>query len=303
MEVVSGIFDRLSSEVAGVVEDVGPSILHVRTLRPGRSRMGSGSGVLVSPDGFALTNSHVVYGALGVEVDLADGRTLVADLVGHDPATDLALLKLDVEDHAHAPLGDSNALRVGEFVIAVGSPYGLTRTVTMGIVSALGRMLPSASGRTIDGVIQTDAPLNPGNSGGPLLDTRGRVVGINTAIIPDAQGLAFAVPSNTARFVMDEIRAHGHVRRAVLGIRGEEVLLPGSRRGVLVHDVGEGSPAGRAGLRPRDVIVGFRGRQVTSVADLHRLLDADAIGAAVELVVMRGDTMRRLTVEPAELVG
>jgi S1-C subfamily serine protease len=298
-----GIFDQLSSEVAGIVETAGPAILHVRTLRPGRSRLGSGSGVIVSADGFALTNSHVVYGALGVEVDLADGRTLVADLVGHDPATDLAVLKLDIDDHEHVALGDSNVLRVGEFVIAVGSPYGLTRTVTMGIVSALGRTLPSRAGRSIDGVIQTDAPLNPGNSGGPLLDTKGRIAGINTAIIPDAQGLAFAVPSNTAAFVMDEIRAHGRVRRAVLGISAEEVLLPGDRRGVLVHDVGEGSPAGLAGLRPNDVILGFRGKSVASIADLHRLLDAEAIGAAAELVVSRRGSMCRVMVQPAEIVN
>lgn len=293
---------RFSREVADVVESVGPSVLHVRALRPGRRRLAHGSGVVVTGDGLALTNSHVIRGALGIEVDLADGRTVVADLIGDDPLTDLAILRVAGAPH-HTPLADSNALRVGELVLAVGSPFGLTRTVTMGIVSALGRTLPLGGGRTIDGIIQTDASLNPGNSGGPLLDTQGRVVGVNTAVVPDGQGLAFAVPANTAAFVMREIVARGRVRRAVLGIRAEEVLLPGHRRGVRVHDVAEGSPAAAAGLLPRDVVIGFRGETIETVADLHRMLDASAIGTALELRVVRDGKEGMVLVQPRELVA
>jgi len=305
-----GLLGSLSDEVAAVIDRIGPAVLHVRAMRGARSRLVDGSGVIVSQEGLALTNSHVVHGSVGIEVELADGRTLLADLVGEDPATDLALLRLDGEV-PHAALGDSNALRVGDFVIAVGSPFGLARTVTMGIVSALGRTLRSeAAGRRIEGVIQTDAPLNPGNSGGPLLDPSGSVVGINTAVIIGGQGLCFAVPSNTAAFVLEEIAAHGRVRRAYLGIGGEDVLLPASvardqaldsPRGVAVRSVQEGGPAAVSGLRPRDIVVGLRGRPVTSVADLHRLLDADAIGVAIEVEILRGGSKRMLTVRPAEM--
>jgi S1-C subfamily serine protease len=225
------LLNSLSDEVASIVETVSPAVVHVRAIgapgRSGRSGSASGSGVLVSPEGEILTNSHVVRGAAAVEAELADGRTLIADVAGDDPATDLA--RLVVAGGAPlpwAPLGDSNVLRVGDFAIAVGSPLGLARTVTLGIVSALGRTLRGEGGRAIEGVIQTDAPLNPGNSGGPLLDGSGRVVGINTAIVLGAQGLCFAVPSNTASFVLAQFRAHGRVRRAWLGIGGEEVLVP-----------------------------------------------------------------------------
>src|SRR5258706_361723 len=252
------LLDSLADEVASVVDKVSPSVVHVRAISPGRGgRTGnaSGSGVLVAAEGLLLTNSHVIRGAVGVEAELADGRTLIADVAGDDPATDMALLRLPRAEpgtsgepsYPHATLGYSYGLRVGDFAIAVGSPYGLARTVTLGIVSALGRTLKSeAAGRTIEGVIQTDAPLNPGNSGGPLLDSAGRVVGINTAILLGAQGLCFAVPSNTAAFVMAEFLAHGRVRRAWLGIAAEEVLLPAQvaeraglakSRGVLVRSV------------------------------------------------------------------
>jgi S1-C subfamily serine protease len=301
----------LSNEIAGVVERVGPAVLHVRALQSRARGLASGSGVVISPDGYALTNSHVVHGSAGVEAELSDGRTLIADLVGDDPATDLALLKLaSPELLAHAVLGDSNTLRVGEFVLAVGSPFGLARTVTLGIVSALGRTLGTAAGRRIEGVIQTDAPLNPGNSGGPLLDVTGKVVGINTAIVLGGQGLCFAVPANTASFVTSEILSHGRVRRAWLGIAGEEVLLPKrlerehglrSARGVGVHRVEDGSPAARAGMQPRDVIVEMRGQPVESVADLHRLLDRDAIGTRLEVKVLREGKKLALQFEPIEL--
>jgi S1-C subfamily serine protease len=302
----------LSDEVAGVVERVSPAVIHVRAIRGGSPGLASGSGIVVSSEGYALTNSHVVRGATGIEAELSDGRTLIADLVGDDPATDLALLKLpSAVPLAFAHLGDSNVLRVGDFAIAVGSPLGLARTVTLGIVSALGRSLRSEiAGRMIEGVIQTDAPLNPGNSGGPLLDGTGRVVGINTAIVLGAQGLCFAVPSNTASFVKAEILVHGRVRRAWLGIGAEEVLLPSlivrdnaleSNRAVAVRSVEHGSPAEQAGLLPRDVIVRLGQRTMASVADLHRALSGDAIGAALLIEVLRDAKKRTLTIRPVEL--
>lgn len=301
----------ISDEVASVVEKVGPAVLHVSTLRERGG--GSGSGVLVTPDGYALTNSHVVHGATAVEAALADGRTLLADVVGSDAATDLAVLRLsDEKGLAHATLGDSNALRVGDFAIAVGSPFGLARTVTAGIVSALGRTLTSEDGgRLIEGVIQTDAPLNPGNSGGPLLDAEGRVVGINTAIFFPAQGLCFSVPSNTASFVIGEVLAHGRVRRAHLGVAVQEVLFPAAiarengleaAKGVGVQAVEARSPARRAGLKPGDVIVALAGKPVKTVADLHRLLDREAIGRSVRITVLRSRAKVELDVEPDEAV-
>jgi S1-C subfamily serine protease len=305
------LLDSLADEVASVVDQVSPSVIHVRAMSAGRPGNASGSGVLVAAEGLALTNSHVVRGAAAVEAELADGRTLIADVAGLDPATDMALLRLHADTpFPHAALGDSNGLRVGDFAIAVGSPYGLARTVTLGIVSALGRTLKSeAAGRTIEGVIQTDAPLNPGNSGGPLLDSAGRVVGINTAILLGAQGLCFAVPSNTAAFVMAEFLAHGRVRRAWLGVAAEEVLLPAAvaeraglakPRGVLVRSVEPQSPAAGAGIQPGDVLVALSGKPVTSVADLHRALSSDAIGVASELVVVRNGLRTPLSVRPIE---
>jgi len=306
------ILQSLSKEVAEITENLGSSVLHVRSINRRVRGLANGSGVLISADGLALTNSHVVHGAAGVEAELCDGRTLICDLVGEDPATDLALLRLSTAgDLSNAELGDSNALRVGDFVLAMGSPFGLTRSVTLGIVSALGRSLRSqAAGREIDGVIQTDAPLNPGNSGGPLVDVQGRVVGINTAVVLGSQGLCFAVPANTASFVAAEILAHGRVRRAWLGVAGEEVLLPkrlggelglDEARGVAVHRVEAGSPAARAGVHARDVIIGLRGKPVASVADLHRLLDSSAIGQTLQLEIVRGAARQSLDVRPVEL--
>jgi S1-C subfamily serine protease len=306
------LLSSLSDEVSSVVEKVGTALVHVRALRGHHPGMASGSGVLVDADGHFLTNSHVVRGATAVEADFADGRTRIADVVGDDPATDLALLRIaDATGLAHAELGDSNRLRVGDFAIALGSPMGLARTVTLGIVSALGRTLQSeAAGRVIEGVIQTDAPLNPGNSGGPLVDARGTVVGINAAIVSRAQGLCFAIPSNTAAFVASEMRAHGRVRRAWLGIGAEEVVIAApiaaehglaSPRGVAVRSVEDASPASRAGLEARDVIVALDGRPIASVADLHRALSSDAIGATLALDFLRGKERRRVRVQPIEV--
>jgi S1-C subfamily serine protease len=305
------LLKSFSDELSAVVEKAGPGVIHVHALRDTRSGIASGSGVVISPEGHALTNSHVVHGSAGVEVSLADGKTVLADLVGDDPATDLALLRIPVGGGlAAAPLGDSNRLRVGDFVIAVGSPFGLTRTVTCGIVSALGRTLSSETGRLIEGVIQTDAPLNPGNSGGPLLDCEGRVVGINTAVIYRAQGLCFAVPAATAAFVIEELLAHRRVRRAYLGISVEEVFIPArlsrpsgikALRGVAVRGVGRAGPASKAGLRFGDVIVELAGKPTETVADLHRLLNRDAIQVPLEVVVFRNGKMETLTVLPEEV--
>ncbi len=311
------VLQSLSDEIAAIAERVGPAVLHVHAIRDGAPRgLASGSAVLVTPDGYALTNSHVVQETAAVEAELSDGRTALVDLVGEDPATDLAVLRVAPGGGPGAPplpyvaLGDSNALRVGDFVIAVGSPLGLARTVTAGIVSALGRTIESRiHGRPIEGVIQTDAPLNPGNSGGSLLNAAGEVVGINTAIRFPAQGLCFAVPSNTAAFVLSEVLAHGRVRRAYLGIAMEEVLLPRSvardagladPKGILVRGVEAGSPADAAGLRAGDVLVELGGTPVRSAADLHRMLGRDAIGRRLDAVVLRRRAKMTFAVRPVE---
>jgi len=310
------ILRSLSQEVADVAERAGPAVLHVRTLRSDARRpqappqMGGGSAFFVTPDGVALTNSHVVHRATAIEVMLPDGKTQLADVLGDDPATDLAVLRLPAtSQQPHLELADSNQLRVGDYAIAVGSPFGLARTVTAGIVSALGRSLNGFGGRPIEGVIQTDAPLNPGNSGGPLLNAEGRAIGVNTAVAA-GQGVCFAVPSNTASFVISEVLRHGRVRRAVLGIAAEEAFLPARAardhglavpRGVLVRQVAPGSAAHAAGLRPGDILVALRGQPTASIADLHRLLDASAIGAEVELEWLRGAQKQRAVARPTEL--
>ncbi len=301
----------LSDQIAGLVERVSPAVGHVRTLHGNRARLGGGSCLVVSEDGLALTNSHVVRGSTAVEVELEEGRAELADVVGDDPFTDLALLRLTRErPHPALLLGDSNALRVGEIVLALGSPFGLARTVTMGIVGALGRTLVGPRGRVIEGVIQTDAQLNPGNSGGPLLDVEGAVVGINTAMHPGGSGLCFAVPANTARFVMDEIASHGRVRRGYLGLSAEEIVLPrpvverhglGSARAVAIRAVEPGSPAAAAGLLDGDVLVRLAGKPVATISDLHRLLVGAVIGRKLELDVLRGGTWKSVRVEPVEL--
>ena len=311
MSGAMGLLSGLSDEVAAVVDSVGPALVHVRAVRADSRGLAGGSGVVVDDAGTFLTNSHVVHGATAIEAEFSDGRTRLADVVGDDPATDLALLRVTGDGpFPHARLGDSNRLRVGDFAIALGSPLGLARTITLGIVSALGRTLRGGGGRVIEGVIQTDAPLNPGNSGGPLVDSSGSVVGINTAVVAGAQGLSFAIPSNTAGFVAAEFRAHGRVRRAWLGIGAEEVVIPSglatalglaATRGVSVRSIETGSPAARAGLRPRDVLVGLAGRPIASVADLHRLLSGDAIGARLQLDVVRGRERTALAIEPLEL--
>jgi len=270
---------------------------------------GTGSGFVFTPDGLVLTNSHVVSGASRVVVTLPDGRSHDADLVGEDPETDLAVLRITAPELAAADLGDSAALRPGQLVVAVGNPYGLQHTVTVGVVSALGRSLRSRSGRLMDNIIQTDAALNPGNSGGPLVSGRGKVVGVNTAMILGGQGLSFAVPINTARIVIPALLREGRVRRSYIGIGVQDVPL--LRRvvrffdlavdsGVLVVSVEPGSPASLAGVRDGDIIVGLDGQPVAGSDDLHRLLIADRIGRAQALSVIRGSERVTVTVTPSE---
>ena len=272
---------------------------------------GSGSGVIFTPDGFVLTNSHVVHGAASITATLSDGRSVVAWPVGEDPDTDLAVLRLHDSVPGWAPLGSSAALQVGQLVVAIGNPLGFEATVTAGVVSALGRSLRGRSGRLIDGVLQTDAALNPGNSGGPLVDALGRVVGINTAMIAGAQGLCFAIGSDTALVVASEIIRHGRVRRASLGIAAQTIRLPRPTQlalglpapgGVRVAELLPGG-AGAAALRIGDVILAIDGHPVDGVDALHRLLGVDRVGVATALRLLRDGGAREVSVTPRERAG
>jgi S1-C subfamily serine protease len=295
-----GVLRSFSDEIAAVVARVRPAVLHLRTL--GRGRSGTGSGFLCGSDGLALTNHHVVHGALGVEATFHDGRTAVVDVLGSDPATDLALLRVPEANEAPLPLGDSNALRVGDFALAVGCPHGLAHTVTAGILSGLGRALPGPGGQTIEDVIQTDAPLNPGNSGGPLLDVDGRVVGIATAILPMAQGLCFAVPAATASAVLPELQQFGKVVRGWLGVAVQPTIarrlgLP-SPRALAVAAVTSGSPAEVAGVQPGDLLVTLDERAIRSVGDLIAGLPRSSIGTVRRLRLLRGNEIVERAVTP-----
>jgi len=311
--------DAYSRAVVDAVERVGPAVVHLEVAgipiaagRRGRGpaeAVGTGSGFFFTPDGFLLTNSHVVHGAREVRATFVDGATHVAYPVGDDPSTDLAVLKVDHAAPTFAALGDSGRIRQGQLVVAIGNPLGFQATVTAGVVSALGRTMRSQSGRLIDGVIQTDAALNPGNSGGPLVNARAEVVGVNTAIIAGAQGICFAVPANTAQFVASRLIRDGRVRRSYIGVIGQSIEL--TRRhaqrfhlavqgGVLVTDIAPDSPAARAGLRPRDIIIGIDAGVVGSVDDLQRLLTEQFIGRDAELSILRSGSMHKLRITPAE---
>jgi len=265
---------------------------------------------VIAPDGYVLTNSHVVHNAGRFEVTVADGQVFSATLVGEDPETDLAVIRVNASQLARARLGDSRSVRVGQIAIAIGSPFGFHQTVTAGVVSALGRSMRSQSGRLIDNVIQTDAALNPGNSGGPLVNSRGEVIGVNTAIIHPAQGICFAIASNTAEFVAAWLIKEGRIRRSWIGVAGQNVAI--HRRvirfhrlavdhGILVAGLEPGSPAGRAGLREGDIIVAFEGEPVSGIDDLHRHLVGAAIGIPAELTVIRHTEKLNLVVTPEEL--
>jgi len=289
-------------EVHGLERPQGPR-------RGPRPEGGSGSGFLFTPDGLILTNSHVVHRARRIEVTVQDGRHLEASLVGDDPDTDLAVIRVTGDELGAAALGDSAGLRTGQLVIAIGNPLGFQATVTAGVVSALGRSLRSRSGRLMDNIIQTDAALNPGNSGGPLVDSRGEVVGVNTAVILPAQGLCFAIPANTARWVASRLIQSGRIRRGYLGLGGQTAQL--QRRlvvhhrlpagsGMLVLHVEPGSPARAADLQEGDVIVGFAGEPVGGVDDLHRLLTEERIGTRAPLTLIRRAERREVEVVPVE---
>jgi S1-C subfamily serine protease len=300
------LLDAYSQAVIGVAQRVGPAVIAV-SGRSNREGEGVGSGFLITPDGFALTNSHVVHGREHLKATTEDGDALDAELVGDDPATDLALIRLAARELPHTELGDSEALQVGQLVIAVGNPFGFRSTVSTGVVSALGRAMRSQEGRLIENVVQHTAPLNPGNSGGPLVDSRGRVVGVNTAIIALAQGLGFAVPGNTARWVASEILAHGRIRRLTLGIRAAVVAVPRSLareldllsdQTVQVVEVLPDGPAAAAGLEPGDWIVSAAGRIVASTDDLHRVLSALPASGGVPIEVVRDERRIEVTVVP-----
>jgi S1-C subfamily serine protease len=288
---------------------VSPAVISV-TSRDANGRGGGGSGFIVTPDGYAITNSHVVDDRPTLEAETTEGDRLRAELVGDDPATDLAIIRLAANGLPYTQLGDSDALRVGQLVIAMGSPLGLQSTVSTGVVSALGRSMRARDGRLIENIVQHAAPINPGNSGGPLVDSRGLVVGINTAIIAMAQGLGFAIPSNTAEWVLQEILAHGGVRRRQLGIVANVTRIPRAivraldllaDQGVEVREVAGRSVAELAGIRPDDIIVALAGRLVTSIDDLHRLLTSVPIDRGFELTVIRGESQRLVHV-PASTI-
>jgi S1-C subfamily serine protease len=309
------LLDSYSRAVIEVVDRVGPAVVRLAVrngdpTRPGQSRSGSGSGVIVAPDGLILTNSHVAGAASRIEVTTADGQDLHARLVGDDPDTDLALIRID--EPATLPsarLGDSKRLKRGQLVIAIGNPLGFESTVTTGVVSALGRSLRSRNGRLIDDVIQTDAALNPGNSGGPLVSSRGEVVGINTAVIMGAQGICFAVAANTASFVLGELVRHGRVRRAFIGIAAQQTAIPPLRRraaglvqdrAVMIGTVEPDSAAEHAGLRPGDIVVALDGVTIAGADDLVRALTGDKIGRSVAFEVLRGTERLTVAVVPRE---
>jgi S1-C subfamily serine protease len=297
------LLDAYSTAVVEAVEAVAPAVVRVERER------GGGSGVIFTPDGFVLTNSHVVHDARQLTVTLSDGHARRAEIVGDDPHTDLAVLRLDGSSLPCASLGDSRSLRVGQIAIAIGNPYGFHHSATAGIVSGLGRSLRARSGRLIDDVVQTDAALNPGNSGGALVTSRGDVVGITTATILPAQGLCFAVASNTARFVAMRLMSDGRVRRSYVGVGGQNASVPREHAraaglavasGVLVLSVEQGSPAHRAGLAEGDVIVSLADHQVAGIDDLHRLLTDERIGESLPLTLLRRGRRVRCTIVPAE---
>jgi len=303
------LLDAYSHAVVSVVDAVGPAVVSIGAGGDTRHPDARGSGVVISSDGLVLTNSHVVHGAATLTVSSTDGRRFSASMVGDDPATDLAVVRVEAPALPTARLGRSATLRVGQLVIAIGNPFGFHSTVSAGVVSATGRSLRSTSGRLIDDIIQTDVALNPGNSGGPLVDSRGRVVGINTAIFAMAQGISFAVPIDTATWVIPQLLTRGRVIRAYLGFGGQSrpvdrrlaraLGLPGERA-IEVSTVEAGTPAAAAGIKAGDLIIAIDGRAVETVDDVHRLLGADAIGNALTLSCVRDGRRREIAVTPRE---
>jgi len=312
----AALLDAYSAAVVAASDRVSPAVVHVEVAqvpRPAEGeapRRGSGSGFVFTPDGFILTNSHVVHGTRSIQVSFADGAGFDADLVGDDPDTDVAVIRIGGHQLSAAALGSSRGLRVGQLAIAIGNPYGFQHTVTAGVVSALGRSLRATTGRLIDDVIQTDAALNPGNSGGPLVDSRGEVIGVNTAIIPFAQGICFATAIDTAKWVVEQLLRFGRVRRGYIGVGG--ATIPLSRRavrfhglaagaGVRVESIEPGGAAQQAGIEPGDVIIGYDGENVAGVDELHRLLSAERIGKTTKVTLLRRTQKLELPIRAAEM--
>lgn len=316
------LLDSYSRTITGVVGQVAEAVVHIQVRKPAEPRRGqerqreqqfvpaSGSGFVISSDGFVVTNNHVIEGAREIRVALADGRTVSAELKGADPSTDIAVLKIDVMGLKPLSFADSESLQPGQIAIAIGNPLGLQHTVTAGVVSALGRTLRANNGRLIDDIIQTDASLNPGNSGGPLVNSLGQVIGVNTATIASAQGLCFAVSSNLAAFVAGKLIMEGRVKRAYLGIAGQLVNLTGrmiaanrleKSTGVYVYEVVPDQPVDNNKIRPGDIIVSFNGRSVGTVDELHKQLHAGVINRPVEMEVLRNGRKQTLEVKPGEM--
>ena len=314
------LLDAYSRAVITAAEKVSPSVVFIEVQQPVRNRRGnaprmpqetrgSGSGFIFTPDGFILTNSHVIHDAKKMEVTVSDGSKYQADLIGDDPDTDLAVIRINAPNLVPASLGRAQKIRVGQLVVAIGNPYGFQYSVTAGVVSALGRSLRSRSGRLMDDVIQTDAALNPGNSGGPLVNSRGEVIGVNTAMILPAQGICFATSIDTAKFVASRLIRDGRVSRSYIGLAGQNVPLPrrivryyglAAASGILVMSFESNSPARNAGVREGDIIVGFDDHVTSGIDDLHKLLSEDRIGHKSALVVIRGTQKLKLEVVPEE---
>ena len=301
------LLDAYSRAVTSAAARITPSVVNVVA-----DRRGGGSGFFFTPDGFLLTNSHVVTGAASIDVVLTDGSRYDASVAGNDPHTDLAVLRISAPNQVPARFGDSDAIRPGQLVVAVGNPYGFQCTVTAGVVSALGRTMRAKSGRLIENVIQTDAALNPGNSGGPLVNSAGEVIGVNTAVILPAQGICFAIGINTAKFVAARLIRDGRITRSYIGVAGQSVPL--HRRvvrfynlpvesGVLVVSVEKGSPAGQTGLREGDLIVGYGDRAVSSVDDLHRILTEEEVGREAPITFIRNTEKLVRTIVPVRAAG
>jgi Trypsin-like serine proteases, typically periplasmic, contain C-terminal PDZ domain len=291
----TALLDEYSRTVVGVVERVAPSVVNIEANIK-NSGAGSGSGFIIARDGFILTNSHVVHGASALTVNLSDGRELPGTIIGDDPHTDLAVLRIDAPNLSHVRLADSEKLRVGQVAIAIGNPLGFQASVTAGVISALGRSMRAQSGRLIDNIIQTDASLNPGNSGGPLANSAGEIIGVNTAMIRPAQGICFAIASNTAKFVAGWLIKEGRIRRGYIGVAGQTVSLHRrvaryyhlpSETGVLVVSVDKSSPADQARVQPNDVIVAFNDEPIANVHELHKKLVGERIGAVCKLTIIR----------------
>jgi S1-C subfamily serine protease len=308
------LLDVYSKTVVGAVRKVSPAVVFINVTQTtsngrGGERGGSGSGFIFTPDGFILTNSHVVHNANKIDVITNDGRRFSADLIGDDPDTDLAVVRIDTPGIAPVEFGDSESIKVGQIVIAIGNPYGFQASVTAGVVSALGRSLRAASGRLIENVIQTDAALNPGNSGGPLVNSRGEVIGVNTAAILPAQNICFATAINTAKFVAGKLIKEGKIRRSYIGIAGQNVPIHRrivyyynlqAAKGILVTQTEKNSPAEEAGLHEGDVIIGFNNNVISGIDDLHRELTDAATNIRSKIKILRGTELIGLDIIPAE---